>query len=58
MEQVQVDEGQMLFSFDQGNPGALPTGGTVDTTIKDDIILKDVPTGIPLKIQQRLYRLH
>ena len=44
-----VDEGQMLFSFDQGNPGALPTGGTVDTTIKDDIILKDVPTGIPFK---------
>ena len=32
-----VNEGQMLFSFDQGNPGALPTGGTVDTTIKDDI---------------------
>jgi hypothetical protein len=44
-----VDEGQMLFSYDQGNPGALPTGGTVDTTIKDDIILKDVPTGIPFK---------
>ena len=44
-----VDEGQMLFSFDQANPGALPTGGTVDTTMKDDIILKDVPTGIPFK---------
>ena len=44
-----IDQGQMLFSYDQGNPGALETGGTVDTTIKDDIILKDVPTGIPFK---------
>ena len=44
-----VNEGQMLFSFDQGNPGALPTGGTVDTTIKDDIILKDLPSNIPFK---------
>ena len=44
-----VDQGQMLFSYDQGNPGAIPTGGTVDTTIKDDIILKDLPSNIPFK---------
>ena len=41
-----VDEGQMLFSFDQENPGAIPTGGTVDTSIKDKIVLTDVPTKI------------
>jgi len=49
-----VDEGQMLFSFDQANPGALPTGGTVDTTIKDDIILKDLPTKIPFKTETKV----
>ena len=49
-----VNEGQMLFSFDQGNPGALPTGGTVDTTIKDDIILKDLPTKIPFKTETKV----
>ena len=41
-----VDEGQLLFSYDQANPGAIPTGGTVDTTIKDDIILKDLPVKV------------
>ena len=38
-----VSDGQMLFSYDQANPGAIPTGGTVDTTIKSDIILNDLP---------------
>ena len=38
-----VNEGQMLFSYDEENPGTLPTGGTVDTTIKSDIELKDLP---------------
>ena len=49
-----VDEGQLLFSFDQANPGSIPTGGTVDTTIKDDIILKDVPTKIPFKTETKV----
>jgi len=49
-----VDEGQMLFSYDQANPGALPTGGTVDTTIKDDIILKDLPTKVPFKTETKV----
>ena len=49
-----IDQGQMLFSYDQGNPGALETGGTVDTTIKDDIILKDVPTNIPFKTETKV----
>ncbi len=44
-----VGQGQMLFSYDQGNPGALDTGGTVDTTIKSKIILNDKPTNIPFK---------
>jgi hypothetical protein len=54
-----VDEGQMLFSFDQANPGAIPTGGTVDTSIKDDIVLTDVPTkvgglNVPFKKQTKV----
>jgi len=36
-----VNDGQMMYSYDQANPGAIPTGGTVDTKIQDDIILKD-----------------
>ena len=49
-----VDQGQLLFSYDQANPGAIPTGGTVDTTIKDDIILKDLPTKIPFKTETKV----
>ena len=41
-----VSDGQMLFSYDQENPGAIPTGGTVDTTIKSDIMLKDIPVKV------------
>jgi hypothetical protein len=49
-----VGQGQMLFSYDQGNPGALDTGGTVDTTIQSDIILNDVPTNIPFKKESKV----
>ena len=38
-----VSDGQILYSFDKDNPGAIPTGGTVDTSIVSDIILNDVP---------------
>jgi hypothetical protein len=48
-----VDEGQMLFSYDQANPGALPTGGTVNTELEDFIELKDIPTKIPFKTETR-----
>ena len=41
-----VDSGQLLFSQDQVNPGALPSGGTVDTKLQDDIILKDLPVKV------------
>ena len=49
-----VGQGQMLFSYDQGNPGALDTGGTVDTTIQSDIVLKDVPTNVPFKKESKV----
>ncbi len=49
-----VGQGQMLFSYDQGNPGVLDTGGTVDTTIQSDIILNDVPTNIPFKKESKV----
>ena len=49
-----VGQGQMLFSYDQGNPGALDTGGTVDTTIQSDIFLKDVPTNVPFKKESKV----
>ena len=38
-----VNDGLMLYSYDREKPGAIPTGGTVDTTIKSDIILNDLP---------------
>jgi len=41
-----VSDGQMLFSYDQANPGALDTGGTVDTKIKSEIVLNDLPVKV------------
>ena len=37
-------------------PGAIPTGGTVDTTIKDDIILKDLPGKLPFQSETKVVK--
>tara|TARA_R100000995_G_scaffold77427_1_gene47481 strand:- start:614 stop:1792 length:1179 start_codon:yes stop_codon:yes gene_type:complete len=56
-----VNQGQEIFAYDQENPGALPTGGTVDTSLQDDIVLTDLPTyvggvKVPFKTQTKVVK--
>tara|TARA_B100001939_G_scaffold346769_1_gene366422 strand:- start:344 stop:2179 length:1836 start_codon:yes stop_codon:yes gene_type:complete len=51
-----ANDGQMMYSYDQANPGAIPTGGTVDTTIQDDIILRDLPGKLPFQKETKVVK--
>jgi hypothetical protein len=51
-----VNDGQMMYSYDQANPGAIPTGGTVDTTIQDNIILRDLPGKLPFQKETKVVK--
>ena len=51
-----VNDGQMMYSYDQENPGAIPTGGSVDTTIQDDLILKDLPGKLPFQKETKVVK--
>ncbi len=51
-----ANDGQIMYSYDQANPGAIPTGGTVDTTIQDDIILRDLPGKLPFQKETKVVK--
>ena len=51
-----ANDGQMMYSYDQANPGAIPTGGTVDTTIQDNIILRDLPGKLPFQSETKVVK--
>ena len=38
-----LEQGQILYGYDEENPGALPTGAVVNTQTKDFVVLKDLP---------------
>lgn len=38
-----LEQGQILYGYDEENPGALPTGASVNTQTKDFVVLKDLP---------------
>ena len=53
-----LEQGQILYGYDELNPGALPTGAVVNTQTKDDVILKDLPVfvggvKVPFKTETR-----
>ena len=53
-----LEQGQILYGYDELNPGALPTGAVVNNQTKDDVILKDLPVfvggvKVPFKTETR-----